>query len=159
MGTFEDRIKRIRNALAGVHEYKLGSKEYRMEHPEYAAKVDEAYRRWRADNLERSNKYHREYRRRNYISITREGKQVSVRLKGKRPWPGSCELCDRNNCVLYYHHWDDGNLSKGLWLCMMCHGLAEAMDDGAKVEKYLNLKRQITGSSEVGRQHEGQRAA
>lgn len=149
MEAFNDRIEQIRNALAEPGKRKRqGSKEYRVEHPEYTVKVDETTRRWRADNLERSKKYHRERKRRNFITITREGKQVSARIKGKRPWPGSCELCGKINCILQYHHWDDSNPSKGLWLCMTCHRLAEIADSGAKTERYLELKNQVSQVAE-----------
>lgn len=38
-----------------------------------------------------------------------------------------------------YHHWDDGNYSKGIWVCMRCHLKAECIDK-MLMGKYLDFK-------------------
>jgi hypothetical protein len=47
-------------------------------------------------------------------------------VEGKRPHPAGniCEVCggSTGKC-LQYHHWDDSDLSKGLWICFRCHQL------------------------------------
>lgn len=63
----------------------------------------------------------------------------------KRPKSDSCELCN-GETNLHYHHWDDNNKSKGIWVCQsnMCHNLAEAvdmLDSGSLLpKKYYELK-------------------
>ena len=62
----------------------------------------------------------------------------------KRPWTGYCELCGRSNIKqLSYHHWDDKNPSKGIWVCNSCHLMVTAYENGkfAYLQKYLRLKR------------------
>lgn len=66
----------------------------------------------------------------------------------KRPKPSNCELCD-GKTNLHYHHFDDDNKSKGVWICQTnkCHNLAEAVDrsDSGSLlpTKYYELKRDI----------------
>lgn len=51
----------------------------------------------------------------------------------KRPRPDDiCELCGKKTEKLAYHHWDDTNLSKGIWVCFLCHMLCENVDNGGK---------------------------
>lgn len=47
----------------------------------------------------------------------------------KRLKPNSCELCG-SKTKLHYHHWDNTNPSKGIWVCQTnkCHNLAEVVD-------------------------------
>lgn len=67
----------------------------------------------------------------------------------KRPNPGYCELCGFRT-HLFYHHWDDNNKSRGIWVCQTnkCHNLAEAvdmLDNGSLLpNKYTNLKQELT---------------
>ncbi|GAI02239.1 unnamed protein product, partial [marine sediment metagenome] len=48
----------------------------------------------------------------------------------KRLKPNHCELCGNSKAHLVYHHWDDSNKSKGIWVCNKnkCHELTEAVD-------------------------------
>jgi len=63
----------------------------------------------------------------------------------KRPYPEdeACELCGKvfvyKRRNLIYHHWNDENLSEGLYLCGSCQALAEKIDNGYG-EHYLQLK-------------------
>lgn len=71
----------------------------------------------------------------------------------KRPNLGHCELCDYKT-HLVYHHWDDNNRSKGIWVCQTnkCHNLAEVvdrLDNGSLLpDKYINLKQGLTMKGE-----------
>lgn len=68
----------------------------------------------------------------------------------KRVRPDYCELCG-DRAQLNYHHWDDNNKSKGVWVCGMnknkCHHLVEAvdkLDNGSLLpNKYLSLRQEI----------------
>lgn len=86
--------------------------------------------------------YKREYYRKGYIGQVIGGKLVMVPAPGKRTRPEVCELCGRVRKLLY-HHWDDENYSRGLWLCLRCHNVAEAADVGVLSDKYLDLKRAV----------------
>lgn len=84
--------------------------------------------------------YDREYRR-NHVLIASN----HVKLVGnKRPYPvdGKCELCGRKPQKLGYHHYDDNDLQKGLWLCAWCHGFAERLDEGYSV-RYIALRKKF----------------
>lgn len=88
-----------------------------------------------------------EYGRKYIVQTSINGKDMN--LKGdKRKYPvgGFCELCGKTpKTYLVYHHWDDKDLSKGIWICngMKCHGLVEGIDSHgiAIVKKYLNFKK------------------
>lgn len=77
--------------------------------------------------------------------VTREGWYNGLH---KRPKPDCCELCG-GKIYLGYHHWDDANKSKGVYVCHTnkCHNLAEVVDEldnGSLLpEKYSKLKQRI----------------
>ena len=76
------------------------------------------------------------------IYINREGKQISLRgLRRESPKDGLCELC-HTRPYHPYHHWDDLNINKGLYLCGICHQIAEGVDKGKHLT-YLELKNSI----------------
>jgi len=80
----------------------------------------------------KGKKYHRDWEREHRITTTGHKKLVG----SKRPYPQYqvCELCKRRKRkLLDYHHYDDNNLSKGLWLCRWCHPFAENVDKGFTV--------------------------
>jgi hypothetical protein len=59
----------------------------------------------------------------------------------KRTYTGVCDMCHDQKCNhLYWHHWDDLYPELGLWLCALCHMFAEGIEQGRKVEVYLELK-------------------
>ena len=72
----------------------------------------------------------------------------SIRVYGlhKRGRPTQCEVCEQGNRKLYYHHWDDHDLNKGLWLCFRCHIFAEGIDAGL-IDRYLKLKAELDTKS------------
>ena len=87
----------------------------------------------------------RDHARQNLLGTYVNGKKVLVHVK-KRQWPGHCELCEREDRKLFYHHWDDSNMSLGLWLCLRCHMFAENADIEGITQKYSELKQRITDS-------------
>ena len=74
-------------------------------------------------------KQHREWQRKHHLgTVNYKGDIIRVSGLNKRSYPDGCELCNRNNCKLYYHHWEKSNYNKGMWLCFKCHQLAEIID-------------------------------
>jgi len=66
--------------------------------------------------------------------------------KRKYPEDGKCELNGESGKKLLYHHWDDENMRKGIWVCFQCHRFVEAIDQGwhlSLLGKYLRLKEEI----------------
>ncbi len=77
------------------------------------------------------------------------GKGDKVLKGNKRPYPtdDKCELCKRK-VFLVYHHWDDKDVSKGMWICHpKCHMFVEVLDTFGRifVEKYAEIRRKIDG--------------
>jgi len=62
---------------------------------------------------------------------------MSVEKRGKHKWivgkkrvfprDGMCEVCGKFPAK-HYHHWDDNNLMKGVWVCVPCHKGIEWVD-------------------------------
>jgi len=86
--------------------------------------------------------YKKDYLRRRQVFTT--GRK---RLLGeKRKWTNICELCGNKRKVLPYHHWDDNDLRKGVWLCGKCHHKIEIYEGLVElefVEKWLKLKEKV----------------
>lgn len=86
--------------------------------------------------------------RTNYVGTSKNGKQVTL-IGNKRPYPknSKCELCNNKVKVLNYHHWNDNDLSKGMWLCSREHVYANGIETYLQnIEfrnKYLQLKKDI----------------
>lgn len=68
----------------------------------------------------------------------------------KRPYPNFCEICGVERVIrLHYHHWDDINPSRGIWICAYCHRLVEFFEKGLidfYLEKYGQLKIHVNES-------------
>lgn len=81
---------------------------------------------------------------RRYITSAGSGK---ILYGAKRPYPNPqrCELCAKENETLEYHHYDDDDLLKGLWLCRHCHRFAEDVDKGLPA-RYIALKSAVYGT-------------
>jgi len=102
------------------------------------------------------NRYGREYRRAHgyYEYLQRwHSKRMQVQKDGKLTWvdipyrrakPEKCEVCGKTAKRLSYHHWDNSDLSKGLWLCGRCHNTANAVEVASRcsdtVRRYLEMK-------------------
>lgn len=86
----------------------------------------ENYKKWREKHRKRHRKLKRKWQRANQTETT--GRTLYGK-KRKRPKGGTCELCnkecDKEGKRLYYHHWDDNNMLKGIWVCYKCHTLIE----------------------------------
>lgn len=80
-------------------------------------------------------------RRKTLLVTTINGKVVRIFGLHKRPHRDKCEICNRVK-KLSYHHWDDSNYSKGMWICTYCHYRAEAIDRNFHI-KYFKLKKKI----------------
>lgn len=64
--------------------------------------------------------------------------------KREYPTDDSCEICHEKK-RLAYHHWDDNDLSKGMWICVLCHTAVHWMDRHS-VDEYYSLKKRIMDS-------------
>jgi predicted amidophosphoribosyltransferase len=60
----------------------------------------------------------------------------------KRLYPKDqkCELCNRVKKRLPYHHWDDNNKSKGIWVCNRCHTVVTYIEEGIEKQVVSNYK-------------------
>ena len=86
--------------------------------------------------------YKQKLKNRKYLYLLGDdGKRHPVRVN-KRSRSASCEICNKTDCRLDYHHWNDDNPAIGLWLCRSCHWHAEAYERGL-INKYLELKGQL----------------
>lgn len=123
-------------------------KKYRLKHrEEFLQKSREYYLQNRITHLKKCKEYRknnhdyiRRYRRQHYLGIANN--KVITGLN-KRPHPGVCELCPQSS-RLYYHHWDDSNYSKGIWLCRICHSFVHRL---IYLDKYLKLKKELDSTS------------
>ena len=93
-------------------------------------------------NREKIRQYYNDYARIHHLTVS----GVKLRNLNKRTWTGYCELCGKERKNLAYHHWDDENSSKGIWVCHMpCHQICEAVDhktlDLAQI--YIRMKRML----------------
>ena len=106
----------------------------------------ECHRRYYQEHKEEINEktrdYKKDYRRKHIVMVN--GKSIRV---DKRPRPDDiCELCDRVVVFLHYHHWDDDNPHRGIWVCHSCHKSCEFIEKGLHTE-YLRLRADINGDS------------
>lgn len=82
------------------------------------------------------------YYQRNVVRIKRKARRTKLTTAGgkvhyglnKRPRPWHCELCGQTQnkkgkpIKLDYHHWIENAPQIGIWLCNICHHLAEFLD-------------------------------
>ena len=97
----------------------------------------------------------KEYRRIKTLTTKSGKKRYNLR---KRKYSDCCELCGRTHtnkgvvARIVYHHWDDGNLNKGIWVCTGCHFLVEKLDNEfSLVSKYFSMKRTLIRSFPIQR--------
>lgn len=89
------------------------------------------------------------HRQRRIGTLDSSGKQITLTgHKRQYPLDEKCEICNTfiPKC-LNYHHWDDTNIPKGMWLCSKCHiisnGIEEYLQNTEFFKKYLELRKQI----------------
>jgi len=101
----------------------------------------ECYSKKHREYYNKNRKKFRDYYRKHIIGENGGKKQISG--LNKRDWTGYCELCGKSNVRLDYHHWDNKNPSKGIWVCFKCHMMVTAYEHGklAYLQRYLRLKR------------------
>jgi len=83
------------------------------------------------------------YARQNYIGVRSGNKRYYVKAENKRDYTGQCEMCDRSDRRLVYHHWDDSDYSLGIWICQGCHNAAHVVEAGLDLT-YRELKDRIS---------------
>jgi len=105
----------------------------------YREKHKEEIRNRRELNREKTLAWGRKHR----LGIGRGCKKING--LNKRDWTNHCELCGKIIEKPHYHHWDDNNLSKGIWICIRCHRMVEAYEKGDIIylKKYLQLKNSL----------------
>jgi len=116
-------------------------------------------KKWHTDNREKANEKSRVYnrthketvranqRRTSLCTRDNDGNQIIIQGLNKRAYTGFCELCKEEGLKLNYHHWDNENYNKGVWLCYRCHVLSEMVESGLNipglVSKYISLKNEL----------------
>jgi len=96
--------------------------------------------------------YARSWKRRFSLRHYVQGKLI--KLRGiKRPYPrnGRCEICNNKHKRMPYHHWDDKDISKGIYLCHRCHWIAEGIDhiNSEEGKEYIRLKQEIDDAKKI----------
>ena len=117
---------------------------YRLSHRKEMREYQHKYYMANRTKILAKNKEWRRMHCIDYGKRNKGGKRLITGLN-KRPYPegGKCELCDREcNNKMGYHHWDETNLNKGIWVCHICHSFAERTDDGF-IDIYLKKKETI----------------
>lgn len=81
---------------------------------------------WHLKNREQNRKRSRDYMRK--YRIGQNGKDLR-HVIGKRDYPNDekCEIC-KESVRLVYHHWDNSDFSKGMWICTKCHVAAHWLE-------------------------------
>ena len=95
---------------------------------------------WRQNNRDQTRKIDRDYSRKHRIAHV--GGTIYNPI-GKRSYPLNecCELCGQK-VRLYYHHWDDLDFSKGMWICNKCHTAAHWLEK-FNPDFYFDLKKKL----------------
>ena len=83
----------------------------------------------------------KEYNRKRTIQTKIDGKIIQL-TGNKRNYKKNCELCHQKKYRTGYHHWDNKNLLKGVWVCTWCHHFIECYEKGF-LKKWIKLKKEI----------------
>lgn len=104
---------------------------------------------WQRSHKESRAKTMRKYRENGGKDRDRQrklGGKVLPSGEDKRPFLGFCELCGRtyedDRHKFHYHHWIEEEPTIGIWVCVKCHWMVEAVDTGL-LQKYNELKLKI----------------
>jgi hypothetical protein len=100
-------------------------------------------RKTRDNNIDKYREKERNKMRKTRISQNR--KDIHG-IKNKRPYPvpQRCEICNEEK-RLVYHHWNNNNFSKGMWICQKCHNAAHWLET-FKPSLFYDLKHKIDSS-------------
>lgn len=79
---------------------------------------------------------------RRFEVATTNGKIIKG-IKRDRPKDELCELYGFKPKRLNYHHYDDNDLLKGMWVCGECHWAVEKFEKENFFKRYVDLCRQI----------------
>jgi hypothetical protein len=106
-------------------------------------------KRYYYKDLEKSRRKSREYWKKHpekwqieRLGTVINGQPVTIYHLNKRRRPENCELCQKQRKRLVYHHWDDSNFNKGMWLCLGCHHFISRVERG-DLEIYERIKIKI----------------
>ncbi len=116
--------------------------------PQISQNNKEKWQQLKSDpvKLETYYKKMRDYIRNNRLN-NKDGNR-GVTHKRHYPFDEKCEVCGRGQRRLGYHHWDDNDYSKGIWVCIPCHNLAEGFDAG-RVGIYANMKSVLSKNKNI----------
>jgi len=117
----------------------------------------EYYKNYRKTHRTEQRRYEVKYEHTHRLASNRKHrlrtKKGNIYALNKRDYTGYCELCGLSPKRLEYHHWDNKNPSKGIWVVHWTHQLCELIDRGIipltvcseipLVEKYLELREKI----------------
>jgi hypothetical protein len=70
------------------------------------------------------------------------GNDIKNIIKRNYPKDEKCEICKKNGKRLVYHHWDNDNFLKGIWICNRCHIAAHWLEEH-NPNLFYNLKSKI----------------
>lgn len=104
--------------------------------PEFQARKKREWIEWYEKNKDHVRQYKRHTRLGN-------GGQITYGLH-KREWTGYCELCEKIvEKNLHYHHWDDSDKNKGIWVCAKCNRICDGFENLELLSKYQELKKKV----------------
>ena len=108
---------------------------------------DGVHNRCKSCRVVEQRRYWREKGKFNLTSSRRtrlsQGKK-SIYGLNKRPYPDYCEICSVHmEKGLHYHHWDQKNPSKGMWVCPNCHKSIHLLEHRFDEQKYYIVLNKI----------------
>jgi len=106
-------------------------------------KQKQNWKRWYYKNRKEYLAKERNYERKHILDIYHLGKKIRL-IGNKRQYPKDqkCEVCKTERKLLAYHHWNDKDISKGIWCCVYCHAMCELVDRKLYLQ-YLKIKEEI----------------
>lgn len=137
----KENYKRIRSDPLRWARYLLQSRERRRRYFEkHGEEARARHRKLRREHYQRHKTEELSHQR--MTNLHTKGGRVISNVK-KRPFPNNvCEICGRQQRRLAYHHWNDSDIAKGIWICCPCHSMAEGIDKGLH-DVYLFKKNAI----------------